>query len=79
MYRVNKDLHARGVIEKIVDCLYKFKTPKGTSNNFEHFKAALEQIRIKHTYFLNKLSMCLLAWYDKAAQLQNITFSQRKS
>ena len=26
-----------------------------------------------------RLSMCLLAWYDKAAQPQNITFSQRKS
>ena len=42
--------------------------------NFEHF---LEQIRI-HTYFLNKLSMCLLAWYVKATQPQNMTFSQRK-
>ena len=23
--------------------------------------------------------MCLLAWYDKVAQPQNMTFSQRKS
>ena len=47
------------------------KTPEGT---YAIFLGPYRTNLDTYLFFLNKLSMCLLAWYDKAAQPQNMFF-----
>ena len=76
--RICIDLYKR--LSKSLYTVYiKLKPTRIHQQNLEHFLNIIFLGRYKTSYFLNELSMCLLAWYDKAAQPQNMTFSQRKS